>query len=312
MSSKNRLKFLPIDKNGIPLTEVILAHKQYQSIKCIRHNLGDGFLFETNPIFRTIRERFLAANYSFTMLDRVNYYSFPLMSLDNILNQKKIPYRNNFIWIEILNEKIPKFTLTELKKCELHFNYILHDSAHFVAHEVLFGKKRMSNVPINKKSLLKILLGEAFANTTECFAALYSEGEISSYFLDANCYFRLSAKEIKLIQKSVEINGFHATFLTLLFSFLYSNYLYTKPSKNILAQIGTYTKLKNPSVSLMRIPFQLSEIFRSNTTQMHLMKLGFQKHLNKWIAIDPVAYIRKTPELTQNVNQLCGVYSSIY
>lgn len=298
MKKSPKLKLSLLDPKGIPLSELIAVHRQFESK--LSQNIGDGYLMEFNPIFRNIRQAFFQYGFSFSSPDP-HYDSFPLMSLDDIYSEKKVPVRNNIFWLEELN-KIPGLTLTELKKSELQFNYLFHESAHFIAHKILFGDCEMKAVPVTKESLLKILIGESFANTVESLAALYAEGEIGSYFLDANCHYRLSAQEVKVLEKSVKENGFQKTFRLVFASFLSANYLVQRPSKKELSSILKFAGVKKAQKEL--IGYGLSEIFRTNTTQLHLMKLGFPDDLNGWLDIDPVAELMANKKMCIMVDAL--------
>jgi hypothetical protein len=59
-----RLQFEKYDKNGIPLKEVITVHKLFKGAKTLPGNLGDGFLYATNPVFRSIRDEYLKRGFS--------------------------------------------------------------------------------------------------------------------------------------------------------------------------------------------------------------------------------------------------------
>lgn len=302
---KARLKLAPLDPKGIPIGEILVVHQQFQPKYSIADNIGDGFLLKNNPIYRKIRENFLARGFSFTP-SGLHYYTFPLMSLDVIYAQKSVPFRNNVFWLKEL-EKIPNFTLTELKKCELRFNYLLHECAHFIAHKELFGDQEMNQLPVTKDSLLRILIGESYANSVETMAAIYAEGEIEHYFLDANCHYRLDAKEVRAIKKLVSEHGSQKTFLLILASFLQANYLVHKPNASEIRSMAKFSGIKK--IPKTPIGFGLSEIFRTNTTQLHLMKLGFPADLNGWLECDPVAELLKpkSKELRDRVADLAAI-----
>lgn len=287
------LHWKKIDPSGIPISELWQVHSQFRPRGALPKNLGDGFLLQFNPIYQKIRELFLELDFSFSEKDPCHYFSFPLVALDDIYSKGIVPYRNNAYWLHALSKKMPFLTLTECKRSELQFNYLFHESAHFVAHRFFFGRQQMNRIPVSKESLLKILLGESFANAVECFTGCFAEGEIASFFVDANCHFRLNAKEVKVLRTSIAIFGLEKSFKVLFASFLYANFLREKLTRSEISEIKKFAEVKHDFSALSRIAFELSEIFRTDTTQFHLMKLGFPADLSLWSKSDPLRATRK-------------------
>lgn len=287
------LQLKKIDTKGIPIGELWAAHSQFQPKGSLPQNIGDGFLLEFNPIFRKIRKQFTDFGFAFSERDPCRYFAFPLVALDDIYAHGIVPFRDNAFWLQTLSKKMPDITLTELKRSELQFNYLFHESAHFVAHRILFGRRQMNRIPVSRDSLLKILIGESFANTVECFSGLYAEGEIGSFFTDANCHFRLSLREVKILKKSIQSFGFECSLKILFASFLYANYLRDRLTTSEVREIKKFSRARHDFSALSRIAFELSEIFRTNTTQFHLMKLGFPDDLSPWMKADPLRELGK-------------------
>jgi hypothetical protein len=312
--ASRRLSFGKQDKKGIPLRELIALHRQFRPRGCLPGNLGDGFLCAHNPVYRNIRADSLARGFSFTFRRTGHYYAFPLMSLDGVIERRKIPYRNNFVWLELLEKSAPgSFSLTELKRSELQFNYLFHESAHCIAHSVFFARAPFSRIPKNGDSLLKILLGEAFANTVEALSAVFAEGEMASYFLDGNCHFRSSAREVRAIRGAARRLGFEKVTLVLLASFLYANYLWNrlgpKEIGRVLAFAGLGAEHKRLVANVAKIGTELSEQFRTTTTQLHLMKLGYPAGLGKLMRQDPLVRLGKAASTRAQARELARIAS---
>ncbi len=310
-----KLKFTKMDRKGIPLGELISVHRQFQPKESLPLNLGDGFLCATNPIYRNIRQELLRGGFSFSLKDTMHYFSFPLMSLDRVLEEKVIPYRDNFFWLLELEKYAPGiFSLTELKRCELQFNYLFHESAHCIAHWHFFGSKKIKKIPKNKVTLLKILVGEAFANTTEALSALFVEGEIGNYFLDANCHFRSNEREVKTLTRFAREEGIKALATVLFASFLYSNFMYEKLEEKEYRLVRAFASLSELSniASVVKVGLSLSSQFRTTTTQLHLIKLGFRENLNSFIIQDPIRFIldSKNRRLRKQVDELFEILVS--
>ncbi|MGE3262003.1 MAG: hypothetical protein AB7K68_09510 [Bacteriovoracia bacterium] len=305
-----RIRFAKLDTEGIPLREVIAVHRQFAPGDSLPDNLGDGFLVQTNPVYRSIRREFLKRGFSYSPEDPHNYFAFPLMSLDVAIAHKTVPYRKNFAWLEVLEKRAPrKFTLTELKKSELQFNYLFHESAHFIAHDVLFGNTAPDSVPKNADSLMRIFIGEAMANSVECLASVFAEGEIGGYFLDANCHFRSTEREAMALAKAAQKVGFRRLTKAVMASFLYANYLYERLNEREKKLVAAIAGVENFAVvaPAIRVGFELSEIFRTNTTHLHLLKLGFPADLQKLIPSDPLKKLMDDKKLLAQFNELAEI-----
>lgn len=294
---------------GIPLSEVIALHNKFRPKKTVSGNLGDGFLMQFNSLFRSIREEVLSRGFTFTTENVGNYYSFPLMALDEVISRKKIPYRENSLWLPRIEKFAPKkFTLTEIKRSEIQLNYLFHESAHCIAHVEFFGNKSIHSAPKNKETLLKILLGESFANAVECLSAIYAEGELGFFFLEANCHFRANAKEIAALKKATDRYGLENIFLLLLCAFLYANYLYEDLGKKEIQKIFSVTGVtpRKDLEKIIKIGLQLDTEFRTGTTQLHLLKIGFPKNIEK-LLVEPMDLLQKNPNLREAIKSLTRI-----
>lgn len=301
-----KLSFPAIDARGIPLSEVIAVHRQFRPRGSLPANLGDGFLCAHNPVFRSVRAAYLARGFRFTTRDFCGYYAFPLMALDHLLDRGLIPYRENFAWLERLERSAPGlFTLTELKRGELQFNYLFHESAHLLAHHAFFGRRRAASLPKTSASLHRILLGEAYANTVECLATAIPEGEIGAWFLDANCHFRSTKGEAALIRRLGSRRGPLPLARALLAGFLYSNFLFDRLGPAEKKRVAEYSGLPvKEAAALAAIGTELCETFRTTTTQLHLLKLGFPANLGPLLRFDPVAKLEKDKALLEKTESL--------
>ena len=292
---KKRLSIEPFDHKALSVGALLRVHRQFRPSGYLPRNLGDGFLCSENRIFSNLRKEAIRRGIRFS--DRLdtptvrNYYAFPLMSLDEIVDSREIPYRPNAVWLEILEKRAPGiFSITELKRGELQFNYLFHESAHLVAHDEFFGRKSILKVPKNSETLLAFMLGEAYANTVECLSSAIEGGEVASFFLDANCHFRANVKELRVMRRWIERRGFSATGRVLLGAFLYANYLYEKLGIYELEEISVFAGIEDGRKirDLAEIGLGLNGEFRSITTPFHLVKTGFSANLKRLFSVDPM------------------------
>lgn len=274
---------------GPPVAHLLQAHRQFAPPRTLKENIGDGFLCEFNPVFRALRAEACARGVRFSQRAAPDYFSFPLMSLDDAIDARVIPYHPNARWLARLAPL--GFTLGDLKNGELQFNYLFHESAHFVAHSVIFGRRSVSGGPKNADTLLAILVGEAYANMVECLASAFAEGEIYAFFLDANCHFRANEGEVKVLRASLQRFGAPAAARALLAAFLYSNYLRERLSSAELSRVARFAGIPaGPALRrLVRMGLQLNVKFRTVTTPLHLRKCGFPaESLPRLFAADPL------------------------
>jgi hypothetical protein len=180
---------------------------------------------------------------------------------------------------------------------ELQYNYLFHESAHLIAHDELFGRRAPRSLPKSEATLLGVMLGEAFANAVECLSSAFATGEIGSFFLDANCHFRASEREVKVLAKAGRAFGWEATMRVILGSFLYANYLVERLNAAELARLREFAGLpeRAPIRKLAAIGLQLDLTFRTVTTPLHLRKTGFRgRDLPKLFSADPLRLLLAT------------------
>jgi hypothetical protein len=160
---------------------------------------------------------------------------------------------------------------------------------------------------LEKKAPGKFTL-TAMANTVECVAAIFAEGEIGGYFLDANCHFRTNEQESAALIKLVQKIGLRRLAKAVMASFLYANYMYERldaKEKNLIAEL---VEVKASVIApAIRVGFELSEIFRTNTTHLHLLKMGFPADLQILIQFDPVKKLLGDKKLGVKFNELAEI-----
>ncbi len=291
-----RLPFLPRNLESPPLRELLSLHRKFRFRQTLPGNIGDGFLYATNPTYKNVRDEFLRRGFSFTKDDFCRYFDFPMMCLDDVLAARTLPYRDNFACLADMERRRPGvFHVSDLSQLSPNFNYLFHESAHCIAHSVFFGKTRMQQIPKTSESLLKILLGESFANAVECISGAFRVGAIGGYFLSANCHFSLSNEGANQLREGIRSLGFPAVTKTILASFLYSNFMYREltPREQDLILEFSGTKRRESIRAIARTGFDLNPQFRTSTTPLHLLKVGFGPDVEKMIQFDPLEFIAK-------------------
>ncbi len=312
MIQASKLSAPPPPQGSIALSEIIALHKKHSSPLALTGNIGDPYLLATNTIYRNIREDFLRRGYRFELNGNHKYFVFPLMSLDHLMETRVVPYRDNFQWLEILEEKTPgRFGLEAVRRFDLRKNYLLHEAAHCIAHEELMG---LGGPEKDTASLLIISAGESFANTVECLSSLFLEGEISNYFLAQNIYHVQPFTEVAAILTMARSAGFSATAHLLFYSYLYANFLHTSlgsKEKELLLRFCRLKDLPEGGEQAIKAGLNLSELFRMNTSVLYLMQQGFSDQIIEKRNEDPLELMLALPDggekLRQRVSSLIEI-----
>src|SRR5262245_33434155 len=116
------------------LSELLAHHDRFSRYSSLPENLGDGFLCYFNPVYRNLREGFLALDGKFTDEDFCNYRTFKLAALPQILDANRVFVAENVSAFRAVETKRPG----TFSHGDLNFrahNYLLHESAHCVAHQ---------------------------------------------------------------------------------------------------------------------------------------------------------------------------------
>ena len=264
--------------------------------------MGDGFLYLNNPFFRRVRDASLAAGFRFTLVDPGAYYGFPLVHLDTILSRRQIPYRPSFTALEHLEERRPGFfTLADLQKNRPTPNYLLHESAHAVAFQALFGRPRDVGAALSEPgSLVKLMLGESFAMTAEYFAACAVRGQPHAWFFSISSYRHRTQKK-KAVGELLERHGFDFVGRAVLLAFLYNNFLVDRLDRRQLAALADAA---DPRVARRLSPSALRQLgsslsglmvmspeFRYDTSRLFLSMFGRSRNIRRELSADPLSLL---------------------
>jgi hypothetical protein len=267
--------------------------------KRLAESVGDGFLYLKNPFFRRVRDAALAAGFRFTLADEGAYYGFPLIHLDTILSRRQIPYRPSFTALEHLEACRPGFfTLADLQKNRPAPNYLLHESAHAVAFQALFGRpKNVAAALSEPAALVKLMLGESFAMTAEYFAACAVSGQPHAWFFSISSYRHRTQKK-QAVGRLLEHHGFDFVGRAVLLAFLYNNFLVDRLDRHNLRALADAA---DPNAARRLTPTMLGELgsalnglmqmnpeFRYDTSRLFLSMFGRSRNIRRELSVDPL------------------------
>lgn len=229
--------------------------------------LGDAFLIKYNPIYQLVREQILKSGYKFEPAERALHYTeWPLMYLDVILKKKKIPYYNNLKALSLLPALVQKqMSLEEFMSCPPFGNYILHESAHCL----------IDSLWTKKKDIFYYLLAESCASATEALSHIFVEDEEHQFYLSFNNYLLPQAQDIQVMRKICEKQNLEDLLKFLICLYLYANHMQGPLSEVEIKSLG----FKDTALlkKLASMPLRLSTKFRTETTEIYLLKQGFKR-----------------------------------
>ena len=283
-------------------------------------NLGDGFLYQKNPFFRRIRDAALKRSIGFTLADPGDYFAFPLVALDAVLRTRQVPYRANYSALSAFERARPGFfTLADLRLNRPQPNYVLHESAHAVAFHELFGRPRDVRARLSDPAMLvRVVLGEAYAMTTEYFAACAVSGPLHDWFFSINSYrHRTPAK--KAVGQFVEQLGLPLLVWLVLVAFLANNFFVESFPRATLERALELSPLAAvPALSgseksrLCRALSQLMVMdpeFRADTARLFLTLHGYGRNIRRVLGADPLELIAADASLAPKLAALVGILS---
>ncbi len=213
----------------IKLASLIKLHDGYTSEKSLPRNLGDGFLYSRNMFFSVVRDWATETGLQFSSEASPiwqQYQALAFFSLQDIFDQQVVPYVDNVTVFKNVLKRDPslavplRFITDTLKK-----NYILHESAHYVAYRRLMQWRGLDGAPPSDKEwfVAYCLLSECVARVVERFAVLTADSDFHRIMLHFNAYPRLSDEDQKIFDRACSVCSMPQLFYLALMMALWSN-----------------------------------------------------------------------------------------
>jgi hypothetical protein len=281
----------------------------------LMESVGDGYLYLHNPYFRRVRDAAFAAGFRFTLGDERAYFGFPLVHLDSILSTRRIPFRPSFTALEHLERRRPGFfTLADLQQNRPAPNYLLHESAHAVAFQALFGRPRDVAAALSEPSaLVKLMLGESYAMTAEYFSACAVTGQPHGWLFSISSYRHRTQKK-KAVGQLLDRYGFDFVGRAVLLAFLFNNFLVDRLNRQQLARLAEQAdasvarRLTPAAERALRDTLNglmvMSPEFRYDTARLFLTMFGRSRNIRRELRADPLDLLEQQPEAARSVPAL--------
>lgn len=305
-------------KGGMLLQELIELQRRCHGPARLAESVGDGYLYLHNPYFRRVRDAALEAGFRFSLKDEHAYFGFPLIHLDSILSSRTIPYRPSFVALQHLERARPGFfTLADLRQNRPSPNYLLHEGAHAVAFDALFGRpKDVAAALAEPSSLVKALLGESFAMTAEYLAACAVRGQPHGWFFSISSYRHRTQKK-KAVGELLHRHGSGFVSRALMFAFLYNNFLVDRLT---FAQVLRLAAVADPNLArrLSRTALRalgstlnglmvMSREFRYDTARLFLTMFGRSRNMRRELSADPLELLENDERARSALPRLAAV-----
>ena len=273
----------------IDIAKLIALHDGHSHAQALPHSVGDGYLYTHNRVFANVRNVVQAKGFVFsrrhTSLWR-EYNVLPLLCLQSILDGRVIPYCDNVSPLRAmasrsaspaLPQAVMQFLLGNLRR-----NYLLHESAHCIAHHAFQQiDGRVSHV--DKKTLvLDNLFAESFANATETFAASLLETAAEKFFFNLSSFMSYLPAVNEVAWRLGSEYGLHGLFKLICFSYFLSNLRYEEVTQEI-SNLCVSLSLdggdldeddKQPLAVLFDNSLKLNKKFRDETAAVYFGFLG--------------------------------------
>jgi hypothetical protein len=255
-------------------------------------------------VYRAVRDAASAAGCVFTLDDPSGYFAWPLVSLLDLLESGRIPYRRTAAAFRRLEESRPGFfTTRHAEHVAPQVNVVLHEAAHCVAERMwVKAAPRLGGVAAQHRTVLRYAVGEAFANATELAAMAHAQTPEDQWLLALNSYWaHIAAMPATFGRLGKEI-GREATVAWLLSCFLGANLCRETLSAKLrselleLAGIGKADAAR-PSVRagldfLAGEAMSLNIDFRLHTSAMFFASIGLSPNVKTLTSFDFVRALR--------------------
>jgi hypothetical protein len=241
----------------VTLKQLLAEHRRCASRTPLATSLGDGYLYTHNTQFRNIRDWVGELGFRFTRDDYCHYRALPLAALPIILREQRMVYIDNATPLGRVERASPGMFPAEMGIRAIS-NAVLHESMHCIADRVLPHAKT------TRELVLRVLLAESVATTVDAFGVAYVQDDVHRIFHNYNSFYPLepAAPFRTILRRALRAHGAVACFKVLLFSHLYSNFLFKSVQRSELRRIREVTGIVGAHDERHMFPLLASHVDR--------------------------------------------------
>ena len=273
----------------IDIAKLIALHDRHSCTNALPRSLGDGYLCSHNKVFANVRNVVQARGFVFshrhTTLWR-DYNVLPLLCLQSILDGRVVPYCDNVSTLRTVTSRSGSFALPQsvlqFLIGNLRHNYLLHESAHCIAHDVL-QQIDGRGFQVDKTTLvLDNLFSESFANATETFASSLLETTAEKFFFKLNSFMSYIPEVKEAAWRLGSKYGPRGLFKFLCFSYFLANLRFedvtpemSEKCVSLMLEGGSVDEDDKQSLEVLyENSLKLNEKFREETAAVYFAFLG--------------------------------------
>jgi len=278
---------------SVNLAKLLWLDDEFVNREALSGCLGDRYLCANNKLFAQIRHLFLSFGFCYstetTRLWR-DYDSAPLLMIQDILDAKTVPYKDNAVTLRSISSRSPSLEMSVESLLSLvNRNYLLHESAHCISYHMLASKLKTTELRENKNTyVLVALLCESYANTIERLAAALATSPTHQIFYTMNSYIEPPTGGT-FLRDCIRVFGLTKVSAVGMLVFLHYNchdVALTAHSKRAIFEAASERqRLTESEAALLNAlvgnGFGLNRKFRTETTPMFFRYLGCEQEFQQ-------------------------------
>jgi hypothetical protein len=273
----------------IDIAKLIALHDGQSHPHALAHSLGDGYMYTRNQVFANVRDVVRSRGFVFSDLHTSlwrEYNVIPLLCLQSILDEHVVPYCDNVSPLRAVASRssslglpptVMRFLLGNLRR-----NYLLHESAHCIAHDVLEQIDARGSHLDKRTLVMDNLFAESFANATETFAASFLETTAEKFFFQISSFMSYLPAVKEATWRLGSKYGLRGIFNIICFSYLLANLRYEEVTPemsdqcvSLMLDSGDFEEHDKQSLAvLFENSLKLNEKFREETAAVYFGFLG--------------------------------------
>lgn len=280
------------------LNEIIRIHNNTKTPGSVKQCLGDGYLLEHNPVYKTIRAWARASGLRFRPNPPEQIFAFPTLSLTEYKRRRAILVSDNIAHFRGLSRSLrARFGFREVHSSYALQNRLLHESSHCLAHETGLNLKR-SEPRDERERAFNLLFEESIANATELLAFSYANTDLHFEFLLMNTYLAMERKAVeKLIALRERLSAIPLFRLLVLLSLKTQFLEDTVPDSQLLKiarLFGAASKKDLPALRSLLEIVKMHDVFKIKTARVYFLAQGFEEHFFHYLDFDYVGAFSKS------------------
>ena|GEM_PF-3619670 len=291
--------------------DILDVHSSYRPEGSHPDILGDGYLMQTNPIYRSVKAVSLKIGCKYVEA-YPDYLLLPFHELPNIVARKEIPYVPAARLMKNVEQNHPGVFSTD--DMPMPGSYHLHEAAHVIAEHFLKNAKASSM----QEKILKMILAESFANTVDALACTAVTDDIHYLFIRQNSYMHPQKKTIRAMNALAERMGFRFTFMLTYLTYVHANFLTSPLSKKAIQELAERyasgvkmdAKIKKNIEAVCEIGEKLDPQFRFTTTANYFKQHGFEGDIHDLLDFPFMKLFTSTPAFGDAVDLLAASLDS--